>query len=89
MTVSGRKQSTAQVISNPPAPVPRLEENGKEHGHRLDNGKEKGKENERGKDEEEEEERRNMVTERVAGEGLISYSMMKNKKSPESIPILT
>lgn len=43
MTVSRRKQSTAQVISNPPAPVPRLEENGKEHGQRLDNGKEKGK----------------------------------------------
>lgn len=28
MTVSGRKQSTTQVISNPPAPAARLEENG-------------------------------------------------------------
>lgn len=43
MTVSGRKQSTAQVISNPPAPVARLEENGKEcMQHMADNGKERG-----------------------------------------------
>lgn len=36
MTVSGRKQSTAQVISNPPAPVARIgEEKGKEHEQHM------------------------------------------------------
>lgn len=47
MTVSGRKQSTAQVISNPPAPAARLEENGKECEQRLDNVKERGNRMER------------------------------------------
>lgn len=49
MTVSGGKQRTVQVISSPPAPVPRLEKNGKECEQRLDNGNEKGKRVERKK----------------------------------------